>query len=57
MKKSNVVLDKQITIGFMIRKISKLEMNTHYERLKKTFKDNLRLVYTDTLVTTLKTTF
>ena len=38
MKKSNVTLDKQIIIGFMIREISKLEMNIHYERLKKHLK-------------------
>ena len=38
MKKSNVTLDKQIIMRFMIREISKLEMNIHYERLKKHLK-------------------
>ena len=38
MKRSNVTLDKQIIIGFMTREISKLEMNIHYERLKKHLK-------------------
>ena len=37
-KRSNVTLDKQIIIGFMTREISKLEMNIHYERLKKHLK-------------------
>ena len=31
MKKSNVLLDKQIIIGFTILEIAKLEMNIHYE--------------------------
>ena len=47
MKKSTVLLDKPIIIGFTILEIAKLEMNTRYDRLKKIFGDNLRLLYTD----------
>ena len=47
-KKATVLLDKPIIIGFTIRKIAKLEMNIHYDRLKEIFGDNMRLLYTDT---------
>ena len=35
MKKSTVLLDKPIIIGFTILEIAKLEMNIHYDRLKE----------------------
>ena len=44
MKKSTVLLDKPIIIGFTILEIAKLEMNIHYDRLKEIFGDNLRLL-------------
>ena len=48
MKKSNVLLDKPIIIGFTILEIAKLEMSIHYDRLKIIFRDNMQLLYTDT---------
>ena len=48
MKKSNVLLDKPIIIGFMILEIAKLKMSIHYNRLKITFSDNMQFLYTDT---------
>ena len=48
MKKSTVLLDKPIIIGFTILQIAKLEMNIHYDRLKETFGDNMCLLYRDT---------
>ena len=48
MRKPSVLLDKQIIIGFVILEIAKLKMNIHYDRLKETFGDNIRLLYTDT---------
>ena len=45
---SKVLLDKPIIIGFTILEIAKLEMNTHYDRLKEIFGDNMRLLYSDT---------
>ena len=37
MKKSTVLLDKPIIIGFTVLEIAKLETNIHYDRLKKNF--------------------
>ena len=48
MKKSTVLLDKPIIIGFTILEIAKLEINIHYDRLKEIFGDNIPLLYTDT---------
>ena len=48
MKRSNVLLDKLIIIGFMILEIAKLEMSIHYDRLKINFRDIMQLLYTDT---------
>ena len=48
MRKPSVLLDKAIIIAFTILKITKLEMNIHYDRLKEIFEDNIRLLYTDT---------
>ena len=48
MKKSNVLLDKPIIIGFMILQIAKLETSIYYDRLKETFNDRMELLYTDT---------
>ena len=48
MKKSTVLLDKPIIIGFTILEIAKLEMNIHYDSLKEIFGDNMCLLYTDT---------
>ena len=48
MKKSTLLLDKPIIIGFTILEIEKLEMNIHYDNLKETFSDNIHLLYTDT---------
>ena len=48
MKKSTVLLDKPIIIGFTILEIAKLEMSIHYDRLKEIFGDNMRLLYTHT---------
>ena len=47
MKKSTVLLDKPIIIGFTILETAKLEMSIHYNRLRKFFDDNMRLLYTD----------
>ena len=47
-KKSTVLLDKPIIIGFTTLEIAKLQMNIHYDRLKEIFSDNMRLLYTDT---------
>ena len=47
MKKSTVLLDKPIIIGFTILEAAKLEMSIHYNRLRKFFDDNMRLLYTD----------
>ena len=48
MKKSTVLLDKPIIIGLTILEIAKLEMNTHFDRLKEIFDDNMQLLYTET---------
>ena len=48
MKKSTVLLDKPIIIGFTTLQIAKLEMNIHYDRLKEIFGDNMCLLYRDT---------
>ena len=48
LRKSSVLLDKPITIGFMILEIAKFEMNIHYDRLKEIFDENTSLLYTDT---------
>ena len=48
MRKSNVLLDKPIIIGFTILEIAKLEINIHYDRLKEIFGDNMQVLYTDT---------
>ena len=48
LRKSNVLFDKPISIGFMIFKIAKFEMNIHYDRLKEQFGDNILLLHTDT---------
>ena len=48
MKKSTVLLDKPIIIGFTMLEIAKLEMNIHQDRLKEIFSDNMSLLYTDT---------
>ena len=47
MKKSNVLLDKPIIIGFMVLEIAKLEMNIYYDRLKEEFRDKMQLLYTN----------
>ena len=47
MKKSTVLLDKSIIIGFTVLEIAKLEMSIHYDRLKEIFGHNMRLLYTD----------
>ena len=48
MKKSTVLLDKPIIIGFTISEIAKIEINVHYDRLNEIFSDNMYLLYTDT---------
>ena len=48
MKKSTVLLDKPIIIGFTILEIAKIEINIHYDRLNEIFSDNMYLLYTDT---------
>ena len=48
MKKTNILLDKQIRIWFKIFEISKFKMFMNYERLKEVYKDNMHLFYTDT---------
>ena len=48
MKKSTILLDKPIIIGFRTLGIAKLEMNIHYDRLKEIFSGNMFLLYTDT---------
>ena len=48
LRKSNVLFDKDISIGFMVLEIAKFEMNIHYDRLKEKFGDNMMLLYTDT---------
>ena len=48
MRKSSVLLDKPIIIGFTILEIAKLEMNISYDRLKEIFGDNMWLLYSDT---------
>ena len=48
LRKFSVLLDKPITIGFMILEIAKFEMNIHYDRLKEIFDENMSLLYTDT---------
>ena len=48
MKKSTVLLDQPIIIGFTILEIAKLEINIHYDRLKEIVGDNMRLLSTDT---------
>ena len=48
MKKSNVLLDKPIIIGFMVLEIAKLQMNIYYDRLKEEFRDKMQLLYTNT---------
>ena len=35
-------------IGFLILEIAKYEMNIIYDRLKQTFKNHMRSLYTDT---------
>ena len=42
------MLDKPISIGFMILEISKFEMLIHLDRLKEEFKDNMAFLYADT---------
>ena len=48
-RKPNVLLDKPIIIGFTILEIAKLEMNIHYDRLKK-FLVIICNCYTQTLI-------
>ena len=48
MKKSTVLLDKPIIIGFTISEIAKIEINIHYDKLNEIFSDNMYLLYTDT---------
>ena len=45
MRKQSVLLDKPIIIGFTISEIAKLEMNIHYDRLKKFFGDNVFIIH------------
>ena len=48
MKKSNVLLNKPITVGFMILETAKLWMNIYYDTLKEKFNDKMQLLYIDT---------
>lgn len=49
MKKSEVFLNKPIIIGATVLEISKLKMYSfHYDYIKKEFKNNCRILYTDT---------
>jgi len=49
MKKSFVILDKPIYIGFTVLELSKMHMyRLHYDCFKKYYKDDLTLAYTDT---------
>ena len=48
MKKSTVLHDKPLIIGFTILEIAKSERNIHYDRLKEIFSHNMCLLYTDT---------
>ena len=49
MKKSTILLDKPIIIGFKILGIAKLEMNIHYDRLNEICSGNMCLLYRDTV--------
>ena len=46
MKESTALLDKPIIIGLTVLEIAKLEINIHYDQLKKFFRDNTCLLYT-----------
>ena len=48
LRKSNVLFDKPISIGFMVLEKAKFEINIHYDRLTKKFCYNIMLLYTDT---------
>ena len=47
-KKYNALLDKPISMGFMIFEISKFQRFIHLDTLKEIFGDNMILLYTGT---------
>ena len=47
-KKYNALLDKPISMGFMIFEISKFQRFIHLDTLKEIFGDNMRFLYTGT---------
>ena len=48
MRKTNLLLDKPIPIGFVVLDIAKIIMYEHRNRLKKVFEDDMFIIYMDT---------